>query len=211
MGRQGVRILVALFLMGLGVLLLLNNLAILPFDINGVAWFWAAVFSLGGLAFLAVFLFNREHWWAVIPGFTLLGLGMLIGLEPFMNEIGGAIFLGMIGLSFWVIYFTHRENWWAIIPGGVLLTLAGITLLGNNDNGYLAGGLLFLGLAATFLVVYLIPTELGRMRWSVWPAAVLAIMGALILTGASGFAQYVWPIAIILAGGFMVLRATQTR
>ncbi len=212
MGKQAGRIIFSLFLIALGVVVLLSNLHVLAIDINNNQLFWSAAFAVGGLAFLAAYISNfKENWWALIPGFTLLGIAALIGLPFFQGVYGGAMFLGMIGLSFWVIYFTRREFWWAVIPGGVLLTLAGVTLISGADNGFGAGGFFFLGLALTFLLVYYLPTAYGRMRWAIWPAGVLGIMGALIMTGASGLARFVWPAVLIVIGGLLVMRAMRPR
>ncbi len=212
MGKQAGRIIFALFLIALGVIVLLSNLNVLAIDFNNNQLFWSVAFTVGGLAFLVAYMSSfQENWWAVIPGFTLLGIAALIGLPFFQSVYGGAMFLGMIGLSFWVIFFTRREFWWAVIPGGVLLTLAAVTLMSETDNGFGAGGFFFLGLALTFLLVYYLPTAYGRMRWAIWPAGVLGIMGALIMTGASGLARFVWPAVLIVIGGLLVMRAMRPR
>lgn len=207
MGRQAGRIIFSIFLIAMGVLALLSNLKILPFNLEGNQVFWLVAFGGAALAFLAVFLSDiKNNWWAVIPGFTLLGLAALISFGEALGTWGGALFLGMIGLSFWVIFLVKREFWWAVIPGGVLVTLAGVTLFAEQD-GMLSGGMFFLGLALTFLLVYLLPVAGGRMTWALWPAGILGLMGALIMSGASGAAQFVWPAALILLGGFLVFRA----
>lgn len=212
MGRQWSRILVALFLIVMGGLALASNLNLIPLNFLNVEWFWMTVFGLAGVIFLAVYANNmRDNWWAVIPGLTLLGLALLIGVPFFQGEIGGGMFLGMIGLSFWVIYFTRREFWWAIIPGGVLLTLALVASVSGEGNGMDTGGFFFLGIALTFLVVYFLPTAEGRMRWAIWPAGVLGIMGALLLTSSVGLARFVWPAFLILFGGLMVFRAMRPK
>lgn len=212
MKNQTGRILFAIFLIGLGVLGLLGNLRILPIDFNNETLIWLLLFGVVGLGFMAAFLSNiHEMWWAAIPGMTLIGLAMLIGLPAFWGPAGGAVFLGMIGLSFLIIYLLRREFWWAIIPGGVLGTLALVSLIAEAGNGYLGGGVFFLGLALTFLIVSLVPTAEGRMRWAYWPAGILGMMGALILIGAGGAAAYVWPIMLIGFGGFLVLRAMQRK
>ena len=208
MGRQGANIIFAVLLIGLGVLFLLSNFNMLPFEIEDNNIFWTVAFAVGGLAFIAAYISNaRENWWAVIPGFTLLGLAALVALPESVQEMGGGLFLGMIGLSFWVIYFTRREFWWAIIPGGVLLTLAVVAGFSNLMEGTTTGAFFFLGLAATFFVVYFMPTQEGRMLWAIWPAGVLGILGMLLLAGAEGMARFVWPLFLLVAGGLLVFRA----
>lgn len=201
-----------LLLVGLGVLFLLQNFAILTF---GWDLIWAVLFGVGGVAFVAVFLNNREQWWAIIPGFTLLGLAGLLGLEAIFPESlggwGGTLFLGAISLAFWVIFAIRRENWWAVIPGGVLLTLALVAGLAEITGGEVTGGLFFLGLAATFGLVYLLPTPEGRMKWAIIPASILGAMGVLILMATTPFINYLGPAALILVGLYLVYRSFVAR
>jgi hypothetical protein len=191
-----------------GVLLLLQNLGV--FEVV-VALVWALLFAAGGLVFLYMFLTERtRHWWAIIPGFALLGLGALILLDelfPRVGEaLGGAIFLGGIGLAFWVLYFIKREHWWAVIPGGVLFTLALIAGLSAVFEGAELGGLFFLGLGLTFALLYFVPTPLGRMKWALIPAAVLVVMGVLITAAATGSLAFLGGAILILVGLYFLFR-----
>ena len=124
------------------------------------------------------------------------------------DDLSGGLFLGMIGLSFLVIYLIRRDFWWAVIPGGVLATLAVVALTSSSiDEGTASGGLFFLGLAATFLVVYFLPTPEGRMQWALWPAGILGLIGMVVLAGAGGVASYIFPLFLVGVGGFMIFRA----
>lgn len=203
------RVVLAGFLILLGVLILLSNLNIIPWDITGMQWFWLLVFGGAGISFLAVFLSSRDNWWAIIPSFTLIGLAVLVSeiIPSRYSEVGGGIFLGMIGLSFWVIFIMRREFWWAIIPGGALTTLALVAIASGMLGGFASGAIFFLGLAVTFMVVYLVPTSEGRMRWAIWPASILGVMGILLTLGMEGAAQYIFPAALILFGGWLVSRS----
>jgi hypothetical protein len=206
MNRQIWRFIVAGFLILLGGVILLNNLHILPWDVTAMQWFWLLVFGGAGAAFVGVFLSNHENWWAIIPGCTLLGLAVLVS-DIIPGEIGGGVFLAAIGLAFWIIYIVRREFWWAIIPGGALATLALVAGLSRVAGDIGGGAIFFLGLAATFLVVYLVPTVDGRMRWAIWPAGVLAVMGGIMTLGASGVMVYVFPVLLIGLGVWLVLRS----
>jgi len=194
-----------------GVLFLFQNL----FSFEFGAIFWALAFGIAAVFFLSVFISNRAMWWALIPGFTLLGIGSLIGLsavaEPFTNQWGGSLVLGGIALGFVAVYLADRENWWAIIPGGVMLTLAAVAGVSNFAGGFEVGGLFFLGLGLTFAVIALLPTPQGRMTWAWWPASVLIIMGVLITAAFGEFINYVWPVALILAGLVLIYRTFVTR
>jgi hypothetical protein len=212
MKRLHYRLIWGALLVGVGLLLLLQNFNILGFLWGGV---WAFLFAAGGAAFLVVFLSHRNNWWAAIPGFTLLGIGALIGLGTFFprleNAVGGSLFLGAIGLSFWVVYLRSREQWWAIIPGGVLLTLATVAGLSNTLPWVETGGMFFLGLAATFGLVYLLPTPQGRMSWAIIPAAVLFVIGLIVTVATSSLFRYIWPAALILVGLWLIYRVFRPR
>lgn len=194
-----------------GILFLLDNLNIINFgDI-----FWGIVLGIGGLGFLSVYFTDRQHWWALIPGSTLLAIATLILLNflvPTLGEfLGGAIVLGGIGLSFILIYLINREHWWALIPAGVLTTLAVITLVDEFLPGLESGGILFLGMGLTFALVAVLPNPQGQMRWAFIPAVVLFLMGLLITAAATDLVNYIWPIALILVGLYFVFLTFRSR
>jgi hypothetical protein len=86
--------------------------------------------------------------------------------------------------------------------------LAVVALTSSSiDEGTASGGLFFLGLAATFLVVYFLPTPEGRMQWALWPAGILGLIGMVVLAGAGGVASYIFPLFLVGVGGFMIFRA----
>src|SRR5512145_796519 len=144
MNDNSKRMLIGGLLVMAGVVFILQQLFHWP--IGGV--FISMLFAAGGIIFLYVFLRDHNHWWALIPGMTLLGLGILIAsgdLFPrFAGRFGGAIFLGFIALAFYLILFFKRDFWWAVIPAGVLTTISVMTTL-RNVNGLVTGGLFFLG------------------------------------------------------------------
>jgi hypothetical protein len=183
-------------LAALGVLILLPD---------SLQEFGGAVF-LGGIAlsFWYVYFTSRnERWWAIIPAGVLTALSLLILASAQFEEYSGAIVLGGIGLTFFVVYLTNTvERWWALIPGGVLATLAGMTVVTQQIEPFQSAGFFFFGLALTFLLVAL----LARMSWAYWPAGVLGIMGFLGIASLLDFANYVWAIALIVAGGFLLVR-----
>ncbi len=202
----GSRILWGSLLILAGVMFLLQNLGVFRFG----DLFWSLLFIVGGAAFLSVVLQDRAQWWAIIPGLTLLGIGVIIGLTiltpGFMAFIGGSIVLGSIGLAFLIIFLLDREKWWALIPAGTMLTLAIVAAISQAVPGMETGGVFFLGLGLTFAVVALLPTRAGRMTWAWIPAGILALMGLLLMAAAGSLMGYLWPLVIIAAGGFLILR-----
>lgn len=183
-------------------LLALGALILLPDSLEDIG---GGIF-LGGIAlsFWYVYFTDRSgRWWAIIPGGVLTALSLLVIVSEYFEDYSGAIVLGGIGLTFFVVYFTNRsERWWALIPFGVLSTLATVTVVAEKVGEFQTAGVFFFGLAITFLLVAL----LTKMTWAYFPAAVLAVMGIFGLVSLLDIANYVWAIALILLGVFILFR-----
>jgi hypothetical protein len=179
------------------------------------ALIWAVAFGAGGVAFLVALVRNSARWWAAIPGFVLLGIALLIALgelaPAFVADWGGALFLAMVSLGFWVVYLICRACWWGIIPGGVLLTLALVTGMSENMPGQDLGWVFFLGLSATFGILYLQPMNGRRVRWALYPSAVLLMLALLVLTATGELAALAWPLALIAIGCYLMYRTLRPR
>ena len=183
-------------------LVALGTLILLPKSLDE---FGGAIFLGGiGLSFWVVYFTSRvERWWAIIPACVLTALAVMIVASERYEDLGGAIFLGGIGLAFLIVFLTNRaERWWALIPAGVLVTLAGVTIAAERFGEFQTAGFFFFGLAITFLLVAL----LTGMRWAYWPALALGIMGLLGIASLLEFANYLWSVVLIAAGGFMLFR-----
>ena len=209
-----------MLLIGAGIIFLLQNLG----WIGGFGdLIWTGLFGIGGLLFLYVFFSNpTKQWWAAIPGFTLLGLSAVTFLDnfgpAFVGRLSGSVFLGSIGLGFVMIYLANQRLWWAIIPGGVMATLAvvaGVDELHVRGFGFGAldsGGIFFLGLGLTFLVLGLLSQRTGeRLTWAFIPATVLIVMGVLIGANWENLINVVWPAVLIVLGGYWVWRSMGTK
>jgi hypothetical protein len=201
------RVLAGLAMIILGLLAFLQSFQIIT--LRGDPWMltFAIIFAAVGVIFLYALINDHKNWWAAIPGLTLLGLGVLMGLEliPGMPEfIPPAIFMGSIAAAFWVVYAMNRSFWWAIIPAGTLTSLAVLILL--SDNGSLGASVLFMGMAATFGVLGLIRINGQHMSWPWIPAICLAVLSGIVGVTSSGVPAIVWAILIILAGVFLILR-----
>jgi hypothetical protein len=190
-----------------GVMFLLQNLGVLPLG----NLFWALLLALAGVFFLSIFFQQRANWWALIPGFTLFSIAILIALEWLMpnlaGKLGGAIVLGGIGISFVAIYLVERENWWALIPGGVMLTLTVIAGLDQALPGFEMGGIFFLGLGLTFALIGALSNPDSDLRWAWIPAGVLLLAGLLFVAASENLLVYLWPAGLILIGGYLIFRA----
>ncbi|MCC6500029.1 MAG: hypothetical protein IT313_07145 [Anaerolineales bacterium] len=185
-----------------GVLVLLENLNILS-DVSDI--FWGAIWGLIGLFFLFMLLRNRSSWWAAFPAFTLLGLAASAFLPNSLEAFSGLVFFAGICIAFLWVYFTDvQSHWWAIIPFGILLTLGAIDAL-EETTGADSGNFLFLGLGLTFILVAILPGGKNR-SWAFIPGLVLLVFGAFLTAGVVGWMQYLWPAALILVGGYFVLK-----
>jgi hypothetical protein len=183
-------------------LVALGALILLPRSLEDLG---GAIFLGGiGLSFWYVYFTSRlERWWAIIPACVLTALAVMIVASAQYEDLGGAIFLGGIGLAFLIVFLTDRvQRWWALIPAGVLVTLAGVAIAAERFGEFQTAGFFFFGLAITFLLVAL----LAGMRWAYWPALALGVMGLLGIASLLEFANYLWAIVLIVAGGFTLFR-----
>jgi hypothetical protein len=124
-----------------------------------------------------------------------------------LGDWGGSFFLGALGLAFFVVYLSNRERWWAIIPGGVLITLACVAFLEQTLGLSDAGGVLFVGFGATFLIV----AVAASMRWAYIPGIVLLVFGAVLGMGGSSGMEYLWPAVMVVGGLLLIWRFSRSR
>lgn len=95
---------------------------------------WTEVPMLGvlGLGFWAIYLRDRRHWWALIPGGILLTLSIVTALAGTVGGAGtGVAFLLGAALTFVLVAVLPggaSPRWWAWIPAGVLALAAVVVL-----------------------------------------------------------------------------------
>jgi hypothetical protein len=203
MKRFDYRILVGAALILGGILMLLDKTGLIK---GATDVFWAGLLAIGAVIFLFWFFSDRSKWWAAIPGFTLAGMAASTLL---LDRIGwgGLAFLGSMGVGFWAVYLRQPSQWWAIIPGGVLLTLGFTSALTEAFNIVETGGVFFVGLGLTFLLVAL----LAKMKWAYIPAAVLLLLGFFIGTPFVGVLEYAWIGILLIAGLALVITAARSK
>jgi hypothetical protein len=202
MKRFDYRVVIGTVLILGGILMLLDRMGILR---GATDYFWALTLAAGAAIFLFWFFSDPSKWWAAIPGFTLAGMAASTLL---LDKIGwgGLAFLGGIGVGFWTIYIRQPTKWWAIIPGGVLLTLGFTSALSEAFNIGETGGVLFVGLGLTFLLLAL----LAKLKWAVIPAAVLLLFGFVLGTPFVGVMEYAWIAVLMIAGIVLVISAVRS-
>ena len=98
MRRIDPRLLIGILLVFGGILSLLDVQGVIS---NASGIFWGFIFAAGGLAFLYLLNNDRSNWWAVFPGFTLLGLAFSAFLPDSLEPYGGLAFFFGISAAFW--------------------------------------------------------------------------------------------------------------
>ncbi|MCX6046008.1 MAG: hypothetical protein NT075_12935 [Chloroflexi bacterium] len=195
-----------------GVLLLLFNFESFVHYERWTQYIFAGVLAVLGVVFLIASLSSREHWWRLIPGWTLLALAVMIYLSS-GSAINGQqtapiLFLGLT-CAFTHIYLLDRaERWWAILPGGFMLVLA-IVIGVSNAIAHLE--ILFIGMGLVFFLLYAAD---GRRRqwWALIPGGVLTLFGCFIFAAVYGEQFTIirwWPILLVLIGLIFGWQATR--
>ena len=109
---------------------------------EGIATYVLAAIAL---PFLRVFLRDRGQWWALIPAYVLLVIGVmvgLIGLGVLDDLLIPAYVMFAIAIPFFVVYTHTTAQWWALIPGGVMAVIGLSFLLAEAAAQYIGPVLL---------------------------------------------------------------------
>lgn len=173
-------------------------------------WIGALVLYAIGLPFLVIYLADRSKRWALIPAVILAIVGTIPLLSALTGgDLTGAVVMFLFALPFFVIYFWSKNNWWALIPAGVFTSIGLVVVLSmlilNQDNA-LSGvfsGVLFLGFAVTFGILWL-RRKTQPTDWAKYPAAGLLAAAVLALFLGTRFQEF-WPAIIMLVIGVALL------
>jgi len=116
----------AYILLAVAAMILLSETVFLPDTFQ-------ATFVLTAIAlpFLVVYMQDRAQWWALIPAYVLLSIGVMILLEELgvlSDFLVPAYVMFVIALPFFVVYIRNRKQWWLLIPGGIMAAI-GLSLL----------------------------------------------------------------------------------
>jgi hypothetical protein len=162
-----------------------------------------AIYVLTAIAlpFLVVFLCNRSQWWALIPFYVLVVIGIMIGLVEWhiMPDIFVATYvLTVIALPFLVVFLRNHGNWWALIPAYVLLAIGVMVALIELRvlSDLLIPAYVLLAIALPFFVVF---ARNLKHWWALIPGGILALIGLSFLL-ATAAVQVVGAAALIVAG-----------
>jgi hypothetical protein len=197
-----------------GIMLFLAMVTLLVDNVGG-EWIGSLFLFLIALSFFVVYLNNHTRTWALLVAYIMFVLSIAPAMSSGGGDIAayfGAVFLFAIALPFFVVYFRSPENWWAIIPAGVMTTLSVIATLGiagwikDAQTGGYSNALLMGGLAATFAVVWL----RNAKAWAKVVTIILAVLAIVSVFFVSYYDMF-WPVAIILAGGYLLYTAMRPK
>jgi hypothetical protein len=100
------------------------------------------------LPFLVTYLRDREQWWALIPAYVLLAVGVMVGLigQGFLSDLLiPAYVMFAIAIPFFVVYARDTSHWWALIPSGIMMLIGLSFLVAEGMFQYVAAVALLLG------------------------------------------------------------------
>jgi hypothetical protein len=172
------------------------------FDVGGIVV--AVIFAGAGAAFFLLSLRAPANWWALIPGYVLFDIGLLIlfGTLNIPGELIGIFVMLSIGFPFLYVFSRNRQrNWWALIPAYTMAAIAGIIALSAvAPTSPIIPSYVMFAIALPFYYVYL------RNRanwWALIPAGIMTFIGLGIIM--ANF-QYLVPIALIGMGLALLIR-----
>ena len=126
-------------------LVALTTLDILPDE-------FIAMYVLTAIAlpFLVVFVRDRAQWWALIPVYVLLAVGLMVGLiaSGILSELLiPAYVMFAVAIPFLVVFALNPKAWWPLIPGGIMAVIGLAFLVAETAAEYIApAGLVLAGI-----------------------------------------------------------------
>jgi len=180
------------------------------------------IMFLFALCFSTIAAWSKKNQWAIIPTGFFASVGLVTTLEIFIpeSEAIGLGFMLLLAATFFVFAILSKKNWWAIIPAGFFASIGLVVALdilvpheaypalpGTLTWGYYTW-VLFLGLAATFGVLWLLRKILPT-SWAMYPAVGFLAMAVLSIIEGARFSQY-WLVTTLLVIGVTLLLAVLT-
>jgi hypothetical protein len=117
---------------------------------------FVATYVMGTIAlpFIVIYVRERQNWWALIPAYVLLSIGIMVGLietRLISDLIIPAYVMFTVAIPFLVIYFRNPKEWWPLIPGGVM-GLIGVAFLLSERSTRIVAPILFIGIGLVILL-----------------------------------------------------------
>lgn len=188
----------------LGLLLVAAGVAGATRMIGGLPAVPATVWVLTAMALVAAL-------WSRPPGrpgrgqrlvaTILLGIAALAGAGP----LEGVAPAGIVASAFLAIWVRDRRSW-ALLSGGLLASVVLTDMASSIAPAWNPAPLLFLGFAATFSLVYLLPDEAGGgRRWALFPALFFTVMTVVVNDPLRNLPSWLLPVLLIVGGATMLV------
>lgn len=134
--------------------------------------------------------------------FVVVGFGLFAALT--LDRLAGAAFLACAALLFRLLLGVpgrdpRRATGYTLLTG-LFATLAATAAADALWPRWESGVVFFLGMTATFTVVYLLPRARGGARWALWPAMAWAVLTLIVNDPSGGLARWMLPLGLIGAG-----------
>ena len=190
-----------------GLLVLLGAVLLIEAVTDLTAWMWVAILVVAGFAAFAVYLADRSDWGLLIPAYVMWAIAALVTLttlEVLRDELVATFVLAVIALPFLAAFLRDRSRWGLLIPAyilfavGVMVGLIGLGVL----NGLLIPAYVLFAVSIPFLAVY---ARNPKQWWPLVPGGITAVVGLSFLI-AESVAQYLGAIALVVAGGWILVR-----
>jgi hypothetical protein len=120
-------------LLGLGALVAFVEVATAPAE-----WGASVLLAATGLGFAAVYLRNRDLWWALIPAGLLLSVAIIVASTPIVGRGEGiaVVVLGLMAAILVALAFVPmrgRRMLWLLVPAGMLGVVAAFLARGAAE------------------------------------------------------------------------------
>lgn len=106
------------------------------------------------LPFIVVFLSDRSQWWALIPAYVLVVIGIMVALIDggvLGDLMVPAYVMFAIAIPFFVVYLRNPKEWWPVIPGGIMAVIGSAFILSAGAAQYL-GAVALIGVGVLILL-----------------------------------------------------------
>ncbi len=113
------------------------------------------------LPFIVVFLRDRSQWWALIPAYVLVVIGIMVALID-AGVLGDlmvpAYVMFAIAIPFFVVYLSAPKEWWPLIPTGILTVIGSAFILSAGAARYL-GAVALIAVGVLILLRQFLPSK----------------------------------------------------
>jgi hypothetical protein len=170
--------------LGMIALLILGGVLVLGQVLDADHTYWAITLIAASGVFAAVFVADRDHWWALIPAYALVMTGIYAilggGTDPYDSWEAGYWALA-VSVPFVVVFATSpKQRWWALAPAYFWLA-GGLAVLLELDELWIPA-YLTIATALPFFAAYAANRE---RTWLLITGGMLAALGIAYVAAAA--------------------------